>query len=163
MSKENEKPTTVTLGDLTDKNVKLLRVLNTTCLPVTYPDAFYKAVLLRPELTKFAYFGDVPVGAIACRLDETRTKLYIMTLVVLPPYQRRGIGQKLLQAALDLAQKEPSVQEIALDVQVNNAPALAFYAKNNFVTVREEKDYYKNVQPADAFHLARTVVHGGNQ
>ncbi len=54
-----------------------------------------------PALTAFprasaAYFEDVVVGAVSCRVDknaETGAKtLYIMTLVVLGHYRRRGIG-----------------------------------------------------------------------
>lgn len=111
-----------------------------------------------------AFFGDVAVGAVATRLDKVdeasgAQRMYIMTLGVLPAYRHHGIGRRLLQYALELAQSPKlNVTEITLDVQVTNDAALAFYQRHGFTIVREEKNYYKNVQPADAYHLAYTVT-----
>ncbi len=50
-----------------------------------------------------AYFEDVVVGAVCCRTDknaETGVKtVYIMTLVCLAQYRRRGIGADARRAA----------------------------------------------------------------
>ena len=51
------------------------------------------------DVTYFsAYFNDIVVGAVCCRVDTTETspksrRLYIMTLGCLAPYRRLGIGE----------------------------------------------------------------------
>lgn len=62
--------------------------------PVSYNDKFYKDVLEAGELAKLAYYNDVVVGAVCCRVDisDNSRRLYIMTLGCLAPYRRLGIG-----------------------------------------------------------------------
>lgn len=49
---------TIDLGDLTDKNVGQLKVLNAAIFPVKYNDKFYTDLLLpgREELTKLGMY-----------------------------------------------------------------------------------------------------------
>ena len=54
--------------------------------PVVYHDKFYRDVLDAGELAKLAYYNDIVVGAVCCRVDTSaesgERKLYIMTLGV---------------------------------------------------------------------------------
>ena len=74
----------IDLGDVTPHNIKLLRKVNTVVFPVSYHDKFYKVikqylpdpltviiqdVLESGELAKLAYFNDIVVGAVCCRVD----------------------------------------------------------------------------------------------
>lgn len=126
MSKEIE----VDFGGITNDNCQQLKLINTTCFPITYAPGFYKDVVQakNSDLNKFAYHNGYIIGAICCRvqdfkvssgdngdadaavssasgnLDEeeaTKKVLYIMTLAVLPAYRGRGVGKKLLQSVLD--------------------------------------------------------------
>ena len=104
VSEENTKKespyTRIDLGDVTPHNIKLLKKVNQVVFPIVYHDKFYKDVLESGEYAKLAYYNDVVVGAVCCRVDVTNTedpnqaakkKLYIMTLGCLAPYRRLGM------------------------------------------------------------------------
>ena len=46
-----------------------------------------------------AYYNDIVVGAVCCRIDQTEDarRLYIMTLGCLAPYRRLGIGRLIVK------------------------------------------------------------------
>eukprot|EP00128_Syssomonas_multiformis_P007262 Colp12_sorted_trinity150504_noHs@36453 len=154
----------VELGELTVHNIKQLRVLNTTLFPVPYNEKFYKDVLEVGEYARLAYFNDVVVGAVCCRFDPDeqghgKRKCYIMTLGCLAPYRRRGVGTQMLKHILDLCKKAHDISSVYLHVQTSNQDALEFYKKHNFTVVETAKDYYKNIEPADAHVLEYRVSH----
>ena len=41
-------------------------------------------------------------------------------------------------------------------VQINNEGAIHFYEQHGFEIVEEKKNYYKRIEPADAFVLQKT-------
>ena len=82
--------------------------------PVRYSDQFFKDVVANSEngliklglilalnsfilhiLCSAAYHNAVMVGGICCRYEVDAAKIYIMTIAVLAPYQRCGIGELL--------------------------------------------------------------------
>lgn len=58
--------------------------------PVSYNEKFYKDVVNAGELAKLAYFNDIIVGGVCCRIENTdaEKRIYIMTLGTLAPYRR---------------------------------------------------------------------------
>jgi ribosomal protein S18 acetylase RimI-like enzyme len=56
----------------------------------------------------------------------------LMRLYVLPAWQRRGIGARLLAVGLE---SRPGIERVALDVEVYNAKAVNFYRGQGFVVV----------------------------
>ena len=157
----------IDFGQITADNIAQLKIINSSSLPVTYPDQFYKSVVSSKNetLNKYAYHNGFVIGAICCKHpDNDTSKLYIMTLGVLPCYRSKNVGTKLVQSVLDAVteQKEKNegsekdVNEISLHVQVNNEDAIRFYERLGFVKGEKVENYYKRLDPPDCFILTKT-------
>ncbi|XP_044748110.1 probable N-acetyltransferase san [Coccinella septempunctata] len=155
--------TNIELGNVTPHNIKQLKQLNSVVFPVSYNDKFYKDVLEAGELAKLAYYNDIVVGAVCCRIDtsEKTRRLYIMTLGCLYPYRRLGIGTMMVQHVLKYVEEDGNFDSIFLHVQVNNEGAIDFYKKFGFEVVETKEHYYKRIEPADAHVLQKTLRKNG--
>ncbi|KAI8050129.1 acyl-CoA N-acyltransferase [Gilbertella persicaria] len=154
--------TRIDLGDVTKNNLGQVRVLHKTLFPVQYGENFYNELLEAGEFAKLAYYNDVCVGTVCCRreVDESNSdkfKIYMMTLGVLEPYRHLGIGSALVKHVIEQAKLAGDISQIYLHVQTSNTAAADFYKKNEFQVISTEKDYYKNIEPRDAYLLATVL------
>jgi len=149
----------VELGDITKHNIKLMRRLNQAIFPVNYNEKFYKDVLEAGELAKLAFYNDVVVGAVCCRIEQVdnERRLYIMTLGCLFTYRRLGIGTTMLKHVLDYAFRK-GIDNIYLHVQINNTGAIEFYKRFGFEIVDTKEDYYKRIEPSSALVLKKSCL-----
>ncbi|XP_068652567.1 uncharacterized protein [Aristolochia californica] len=150
----------ISLDGVRDKNIMQLKKLNAALFPVRYNDKYYADALCSGEFTKLAYFSDICVGAIACRLEKKEggtVRIYIMTLGVLAPYRGFGVGTRLLNHVLDLCSKQNTL-EIYLHVQTNNEDAINFYKKFGFEIAETIQNYYNNITPPDCYVLTKIVA-----
>jgi len=89
----------VKFGLVDFKNYEQLRVLNYMNLPVVYSEKFYDLITSMRRYSTLGYVKDVLVGAISCKEDiesDGSKTCYIMTITVLKPYRRYGVGTQLL-------------------------------------------------------------------
>ncbi|EJD03122.1 N-acetyltransferase NAT13 [Fomitiporia mediterranea MF3/22] len=149
----------VSFSSLTNNNLGTARVLNSTLFPVKYSEKFYKGIV-QPEVEDFCkliYYNDIPVGTVCCRFEEinNETRLYLMTMGVLAPYRSRKIGSKALQHVLDAAKasEKPKISTVYLHVQCSNEDAKQFYERHGFTEAGLAVDYYKKIEPRDAWIL----------
>ena len=82
----------------------------------------------------FALYQECPADPSLGWKAPEAPALYLARLGVSPSRMRSGLGSRALQAAMSLAQAQ-GAQWLRLFVVDNNAPALAFYAKNGFCQV----------------------------
>ncbi|KAM9954580.1 hypothetical protein ACTFIW_003180 [Dictyostelium discoideum] len=151
----------IELGDLTDKNLGQLVLLNNTTLPVSYEEKFYSKLLSTGFVSKLAFFNDIMVGAVCCRIDQSQVQgeqpsLYIMTFCVLAQYRNLGIGRKLLEYIEELCKTE-KYEKISLHVQVGS-DAIDFYKKFSFSIESTINNYYRNIQPADCYVMSKKMI-----
>jgi ribosomal protein S18 acetylase RimI-like enzyme len=160
----------IEFGAISENNVEILRKVNASCFPISYNDNFYKEIVSRLDegLNKFAYYGGFVVGAVCTRIeplpsDDTRSRLYIMTLGVLAAYRGRDVGTQLIQSVLDYYEtnKDDSlanVDEIALHVQISNNDAIRFYTDRfGFVQGDMVENYYRRIDPPHCYLLYKKL------
>ncbi|XP_016511997.1 uncharacterized protein LOC107829079 isoform X1 [Nicotiana tabacum] len=150
----------ISLDGVRDKNMMQLKKINTAIFPVRYNDKYYTDAIASGDFTKLAYYSDICVGSIACRLEKKEAgavRVYIMTLGVLAPYRGLGIGKMLLNHILNLSAKQ-NVSEIYLHVHTINEDALNFYKKFGFEVTDKIQNYYTNITPPDCFVLTKFIT-----
>ena len=81
-------------------------------------------------------------------LSEPRKTGHLISIAVLAPYRRRGIGSSLLRATIEAAREIYDVDSIYLEVRVSNMPAIKLYEKFGFRKVRRIKSYYRDGEDA---------------
>ncbi|XP_009614079.1 uncharacterized protein LOC107773898 [Nicotiana tabacum] len=149
----------ISLDNVRDKNMMQLRKINTALFPIRYNHKYYSDALASGDFTKLAYYSDICVGSVACRLEKKEggaVRIYIMTLGVLAPYRGLGIGTKLLNHVLDLCTKQ-NIKEIYLHVQTSNEDAINFYKKFGFEVTNTVQNYYTNITPPDCYVLTKFI------
>jgi ribosomal-protein-alanine N-acetyltransferase len=97
----------------------------------------------RDAILQVAIADEQIVGYVCIRtiLDET----HVMKVTVLPDYQRRGIGEALLQSAIGmLKEQRPYVRKLTLEVRESNLAAIRLYNIAGFTYSGRRTRYYKN-------------------
>uniref|UniRef100_A0A1I7UAH1 N-terminal methionine N(alpha)-acetyltransferase NatE n=1 Tax=Caenorhabditis tropicalis TaxID=1561998 RepID=A0A1I7UAH1_9PELO len=148
----------VFLGEITPHNIMQLKRLNEAVFPIAYNDKFYVEARTCGDLGRLAYYNDVVVGAVCCRIDDISDEkaLYLMTLGTLAAYRQCGIGTVLIDYALKLCKKMEEIKTMYLHVQVNNQNAVHFYEKHGFTNDGIIEDYYR-ISPRDAYLLIKRI------
>lgn len=96
------------------------------------------------------------VGFVLCWLIEDQCDL--LSMGVLADYRRDGVGQMLLDYALETAH-HMGAKHMALEVNVNNTAAQTLYEAQGFEKFSVRKDYYSNADGtrADAICLRKAL------
>ncbi len=77
-------------------------------------------------------------------------------MLVHDDYQGQGIGSKLVEAALDLAENWLNLKRIELTVYTDNAPAIHLYEKYSFVIEGTMRKYaFRDGQYVDVYAMAK--------
>lgn len=98
---------------------------------IKHPDVLEKSYA-NSLCTLGAYDGEKLVGIIRC-VGDGYTILFIQDLLVLPAYQRRGIGTRLVKTLLERYERVYQI-ELATD---NTENTIAFYKSLGFTPLRE--------------------------
>ncbi|XP_013196627.1 N-alpha-acetyltransferase 30 [Amyelois transitella] len=99
-----------------------------------------------PKLCFLATHEGVCIGAIVCKLDTHRNVVkrgYIAMLAVDKKYRKKGIGSRLVQKAIQ-AMIDDNADEVVLETEITNKPALKLYENLGFVRDKRLFRYYLN-------------------
>eukprot|EP00092_Neocalanus_flemingeri_P053939 GFUD01063489.1.p1 GENE.GFUD01063489.1~~GFUD01063489.1.p1 ORF type:complete len:201 (-),score=49.54 GFUD01063489.1:55-657(-) len=109
-----------------------------------------------PNLCFLAMAGeDNCVGAIVCKLDlhkKVARRGYIAMLAVDSNYRKRRIGSTLVKKAIE-AMVEDDADEVVLETEITNKPALKLYENLGFVRDKRLFRYYLNGVDASRLKL----------
>nr|CAG4643246.1 EOG090X07BN [Ilyocryptus agilis] len=99
-----------------------------------------------PKLCFLAMYGEDCVGAIVCKLDSHKKVVqrgYIAMLAVDEKYRQEKIGSNLVMRAI-AAMVAGGADEIVLETEITNEPALRLYENLGFVRDKRLFRYYLN-------------------
>ncbi|KPJ20079.1 N-alpha-acetyltransferase 30, NatC catalytic subunit [Papilio machaon] len=99
-----------------------------------------------PKLCFLATHEGKCIGAIVCKLDMHRNVVkrgYIAMLAVDKQYRKRRIGSRLVEKAIQ-AMINDNADEVVLETEITNKPALKLYENLGFVRDKRLFRYYLN-------------------
>ena len=106
--------------------------INQVCLPENYSTYFFMELYERyPETFIVAEVAGEVAGYIMCRIETglpdfgllgITKRGHVISVAVLPEYQRKGIGETLIRQAM-LAMRQYKAKDCYLEVRVSNTPA----------------------------------------
>jgi ribosomal protein S18 acetylase RimI-like enzyme len=109
--------------------------------PDAFASTYEEAAALPPEswsdqlrrlVTFVAVRENSDVGLVRCAPDDTRPDTaWLISMWVAPEARGHGVGERLIDAAVDWARAEGATR-VLLDVADDNRPAIALYARKGF-------------------------------
>ncbi len=105
-----------------------------------------------------AVLADELIGQLTLEQNENLRRRHVATfgMGVLAAQTGRGVGSRLLEAALDLADNWLNVERTEIEVYVDNASAIALYKKYGFdIEGTMQKYAFRDGSYVDAHAMAR--------
>lgn len=137
--------------------------INRVCLPENYTSFFFLDLYKRfPETFLVAEENGEVVGYVMCRIETGlpgfgigfRKKGHVISIAVLPEYQRQGVGYALMQEVMQ-SMLLYNAKECFLEVRASNTPAVKLYKKMGFEIRRTLRGYYADGE--DAYMMAKKL------
>ncbi len=133
----------IRIEDMTIDDIDPVQEVERACFPVPWPANAFRHELTQNRNAHYivAREGDRVVGyaGLWLSLDEA----HITTFAVLPAYRRRKIGERMLVALFDRAERLGG-EWLTLEVRASNLPAQRLYEKYGFRAAGIRRRYYSD-------------------
>lgn len=138
------------------EDIRHVVYINKETLPENYPDQFFLGLHYHaPKAFLVAEVGDKIVGYIMCRIERGISsfgrmpvkKGHIVSVAVLTPYRKMGVGTELIKQATE-AMAEYGSSEFFLEVRKGNEHAVSVYESLGFSVRRVLRGYYRDGEDA---------------
>ena len=157
--------TTFTITRFKPADLERVMYINQMCLPENYSSSFFLDLYERfSETFVVAEEDGAIVGYAMCRIEKGLSsfrfiglgvkKGHLISIAVLPKYQRQGIGQALMKEIMK-AMLGCEAKEIYLEVRVTNMTAVCLYKKLGFQIEKTLHNYYADGE--DAYLMSRKL------
>jgi ribosomal-protein-alanine N-acetyltransferase len=134
-------PLKVEIGSMTIDDLAAVHAIEQASFTTPWPPHAYRSELETNRLASYLVARRdgqvVAYGGVWLMVDEA----HLTTFAVHPEWRRRGIGDRLLLALLDVA-IERGAREATLEVRLSNLPARRLYEKFGFRPVGLRPHYY---------------------
>ncbi len=151
-------PLGVVVDRMTLEDLPEVQAIERASFTTPWPPHAYRTEIQTNRLAHYlvARYGDevVGFGGMWLMVDEA----HITTFAVRPDWRRRGIGERLLLALLDLARARQA-HEATLEVRPSNLPARRLYEKFGFRPVGIRPRYYSD-NHEDALIMTTEALEG---
>lgn len=132
----------------------------TTELPFSSVSKWVKQFEQRPEnfYSLVAEFEGEIIGEIAMQVYSSPRRQHAATMgmAISESFQGQGIGSKLLNAIIELANNWLALTRIELEVYTDNEAAIQLYQKHGFVVEGKARAFaFRNGHYVDAYLMAR--------
>jgi ribosomal-protein-alanine N-acetyltransferase len=136
-------PVALRIEPMTLEDLPAVHAIERASFAVPWPDDAYRNEIRTNRLASYvvARLGEDVVGfaGIWVMVDEA----HVTTFAVDPRFRRRGVGERLLLALLDLSVQRLA-REATLEVRLSNLPARKLYEKYGFRPVGIRPRYYSD-------------------
>lgn len=100
-------------------------------------EAHFRKHYFLPEITQIIMYDDIDIGIL--QLVKIVEQMYIQELMILPEYQRRGIGTRVIKDVMHMAFE----QELSVGVSIKKInPAKHLFDRLGFIMVDETRTHY---------------------
>jgi ribosomal protein S18 acetylase RimI-like enzyme len=139
------------LLDIANENdIDSIEECGKTCLPLFYKKNELLSMLNNEQFKIIkATQGNELLGFLLLSTNSDKNIVHIMSFAIYLQHRNKQIGTKML----DLVKQIFSDKNITLFVQTTNKPAIKFYKKNDFIIMKEKKDYYTNLANNNAYAM----------
>lgn len=152
-----EKVVPIKLDNLTANN---LGIFNRITDPVEYPEHYIKQCKDSDDLSKYAYFSEVPVGVLVLQsvVNKSPVALNISLLKVLSSYSwKYNVEREFLNYAINLCPKR-HVNTCVMIIEKNNNKLAHLLVDLGFHTDTPDKEIYKTLTVSpDSVLYAKSV------
>jgi [ribosomal protein S18]-alanine N-acetyltransferase len=130
----------------------ILAQMHALCFDKPWSESDFKALLTLPANNAIILNKDSnPAGF--CLLQALGGEAEILSIGILPNWQRRALGADLLRHAIE-ALRDKNIDRLFLEVSNSNNAARALYEKLEFKQIGLRKNYYREKSgPQDALVL----------
>ena len=139
-------------------HAKVLAEIHKGCFPKSWSHLEFESFFERAGVFSAIAYNrkQLAVGFVLCWLIEDQCDL--LSMGVLPDYRRDGVGQMLLDFAMDNA-KSLDAKFMVLEVNINNTAAHTLYEAQGFEKFSIRKGYYTNADGtrADAMCMRKPL------
>ncbi len=162
--KKNQQEFKIRLATMND--IEDIININRLSLPENYPYYFFVEHLKDYNEAFFvAEVNGKVVGYVMPRIEWGQSEFtilpkfvrkgHIVSIAVLEPYRRKGIGEALMRSSLKKMKEVYKAEEAYLEVRISNYPAINLYKKLGFREVKILRHYYADGE--DAYLMAVTL------